>query len=209
MVVTYGSSVRNSPQSTPAWISSCSRSHQAASWSVLLALVLGTISINALTAYSAGLTLQAVGLRIRRSGSVLLDGAVTVALTLYGLLATSFLDTVSNTLQMIVVLIGPLMAVYATDIVLRRGRYDGSALCDESPRSPFWYTGGVNWTGALALVVGVTAAAICVNTLYTGPIAAALRGVDLSLPVGMLLSAALYALLMRNDPMVRAAWAPA
>ncbi|MCF2434800.1 cytosine permease [Streptomyces thinghirensis] len=37
----------------------------------LLALVLGTIAINALTAYSAGLALQAVGIRIRRSLSVL------------------------------------------------------------------------------------------------------------------------------------------
>ncbi|MGA5196973.1 purine-cytosine permease family protein [Streptomyces exfoliatus] len=175
----------------------------------LLALVLGTISINALTAYSAGLALQAVGFRIRRSVSVLFDGAVAVALTLYGLLVSHFLDTVSNALQVIVVLVGPLMAVYATDVLLRRGRYDGPALSDETPGSPFWYTGGVNPAGALALVAGVTAAALCVNTLYTGPIAAALDGVDLSLPVGMLVSAALYALLMRNDRILRAARAGA
>ncbi|MGW8358278.1 purine-cytosine permease family protein [Streptomyces wedmorensis] len=165
----------------------------------LLALVLGTISINALTAYSAGLALQAVGLRIRRTVSVLFDGAAAVALTLYGLLVSNFLDTVSNALQVIVVLIGPLMAVYATDIVLRRCRYDGVALSDETPGSPFWYTAGVNPAGALAVVVGVTAASLCVNTLYTGPIATALDGVDLSLPVGMVVSAVLYAVLMRND----------
>ncbi|WP_411110725.1 purine-cytosine permease family protein [Streptomyces sp. c-19] len=175
----------------------------------LLALVLGTISINALTAYSAGLALQAVGFRIRRSVSVLFDGAVAVALTLYGLLVSHFLDTVSNALQVIVVLVGPLMAVYATDVLLRRGRYDGPALSDETPGSPFWYTAGVNPAGALALVAGVTAAALCVNTLYTGPIAAALGGVDLSLPVGMAVSAALYALLMRNDRTLRAARAGA
>ncbi|MEU4064907.1 cytosine permease [Streptomyces wedmorensis] len=165
----------------------------------LLALVLGTISINALTAYSAGLALQAVGLRIRRTVSVLFDGAAAVALTLYGLLVSNFLDTVSNALQVIVVLIGPLMAVYATDIVLRRCRYDGVALSDETPGGPFWYTAGVNPAGALAVVVGVTAASLCVNTLYTGPIATALDGVDLSLPVGMVVSAVLYAVLMRND----------
>ncbi|MFE2561731.1 purine-cytosine permease family protein [Streptomyces sp. NPDC059352] len=175
----------------------------------LLSLVLGTISINALTAYSAGLALQAVGLRIRRTVSVLFDGAVAVALTLYGLLVSNFLDTVSNALQVIVVLIGPLMALYATDIVLRRVRYDGLALSDETPGSPFWYTGGVNPAGALALVAGVTSAALCVNTLYTGPVATALGGVDLSLPVGMTVSATLYALLMRNDSAVRAARAEA
>jgi purine-cytosine permease-like protein len=165
----------------------------------LLALVLGTISINALTAYSAGLALQAVGLRIRRSYSVLVDGAVAVALTLYGLLVSNFLDTVSNVLQLTVVLLGPSMAVYATDILLRRNRYDGLALTDESRTSPFWYTAGVNPAGALALGSGVTAAALCVDTLYTGPLARALDGVDLALPAGMVVASAVYALLMRRS----------
>lgn len=164
----------------------------------LLALILGTISVNALTAYSAGLALQAVGVRIRRSVSVLFDGAVAVALTLYGLLVSNLLDTVSNSLQLIVVLIGPVMAIYATDILLRRFRYDGRALADETPDSPFWYTGGVSPAGALALVAGVGAAALCVDTLYTGPVASALGGIDLSLPVGMAVSAALYAAVMRT-----------
>lgn len=166
---------------------------------LLLALVLGTISINALTAYSAGLALQAVGLRIRRSYSVLVDGAVAAALTLYGLLVSNFLDTVSNVLQLTVVLLGPSMAVYATDILLRRNRYDGLALTDESRTSPFWYTAGVNPAGALALGAGVTTAALCVDTLYTGPFARALGGVDLALPAGMVVASAVYALLMRRS----------
>ncbi|MGV9778029.1 purine-cytosine permease family protein, partial [Streptosporangium sp. NPDC003464] len=114
----------------------------------LLALVLGTISINAMTAYSSGLALQAVGVRVRRSLSVIVDGVLGVALTLYALLVSDFLDTVSNVLQLTVVLLGPSMAVYATDILLRRGRYDGLALTDETRGSPFWFTAGVNRAGA-------------------------------------------------------------
>ncbi|MFG2640167.1 purine-cytosine permease family protein [Streptomyces sp. NPDC048370] len=161
----------------------------------LLALVLGTVAINALTAYSAGLALQAVGIRIRRSLSVIVDGAVASGLTLYALLVSNFLDTVSNVLQLTVVLLGPATALYATDIALRRNRYDGLALMDESPASPFWYTGGVSLPGALALAAGVTSAALCVNTLYTGPIAAALGGVDLALPVGIVVTSGCYVLL--------------
>ncbi|MEU2561547.1 cytosine permease [Streptomyces longispororuber] len=164
----------------------------------LLALVLGTIAINALTAYSAGLALQAVGIRVRRSLSVLADGAAAVSLTLYGLLVSDFLDTVSNVLQLSVVLLGPAVAVYATDILLRRNRYDGPALMDETPDSPFWYTAGVNTAGALALAGGVTAAALSVDTLYTGPLARALGGMNLALPVGIAVSACLYAILMRT-----------
>ncbi|RST08645.1 nitrate reductase [Streptomyces sp. WAC05374] len=165
----------------------------------LLALVLGTIAINALTAYSAGLALQAVGIRVRRSLSVIADGVAAVSLTLYGLLVSDFLDTVSNVLQLTVVLLGPAVAVYATDILLRRNRYDGPALVDESPGSPFWYTAGVNTAGVLALTGGVTAAALCVNTLYTGPVARALDGLDLALPAGLAVSSSLYALLWRRN----------
>ncbi|MFH8795878.1 purine-cytosine permease family protein [Streptomyces sp. NPDC017941] len=163
----------------------------------LLALVLGTVALNALTAYSAGLALQAVGIRVRRSLSVLADGTAAVSLTLYGLLVSDFLDTVSNVLSLTVVLLGPATAVYATDILLRRNRYDGPALVDETPGGPCWYTAGVNMAGALALTGGVTVSALCVDTLYTGPIAHALGGTDLALPAGIVVSSGLYALLTR------------
>ncbi|WP_181797983.1 cytosine permease [Streptomyces sp. WELS2] len=161
----------------------------------LLALVLGTVALNALTSYSAGLALQAVGLRIRRTLSVLVDGAVAVSLTLYALLVSDFLDAVGDVLQLTVLLLGPSTAVYATDILLRRGRYDGPGLADESPGGPFWYTGGVNRSGALALTAGVTASALSVDSVYTGPVAAALGGVDLALPAGLLVASAAYAVL--------------
>jgi purine-cytosine permease-like protein len=130
---------------------------------------------------------------------VIVDGVLGVALTLYALLVSNFLDTVSNVLQLTVVLLGPSTAVYATDILLRRNRYDGLALTDETPGSPFWFTGGVNLAGALALTFGTTAAALCVNTLYEGPLARALGGVDLALPVGIAVASALYAILVRRS----------
>ncbi|WP_406136356.1 purine-cytosine permease family protein [Streptomyces sp. NBC_01089] len=164
----------------------------------LFALVLGTIAINALTSYSAGLALQAVGIRIRRSLSVIADGTAAVSLTLYGLLVSNFLDTVNNVLQLTVVLLGPAMAVYATDIVLRRNRYDGPALMDETPGSPFWYRAGFSTAGVLALAGGVAVSALCVNTLYTGPVARALDGIDLALPAGIVAASVSYAILLRT-----------
>ncbi|WP_324290335.1 hypothetical protein [Streptomyces sp. H27-H1] len=107
---------------------------------------------------------------------------------------SNFLDTVGDLLQPTVVLLGPSTAVSATDILLRGCRYDGLALTDASPGSPFWSTGGVNWPGVLALTAGTGAAALRVGTLYTGPLARALDGVDLSLPVGITVASAVYAI---------------
>ncbi|MFJ5232410.1 purine-cytosine permease family protein [Kitasatospora sp. NPDC088391] len=165
----------------------------------LLAVVLSAVANNAMTAYSSGLALQAVGLRVRRSRSVALDGALGIALTLYALLVSNFLDTVNTVLELMVALTGPVMAVYATDILLRRNRYDGPALTDETPASPHWYWHGVNRAGALALLLGTAAGTLCLATdLFTGPLAAALGGIDLSLPAGMLTAATTYRLLARR-----------
>jgi cytosine/uracil/thiamine/allantoin permease len=101
-------------------------------------------------------------------------------------------------LQLTLVLLGPSMAIYATDIVLRRNRYDGIALTDETPGSRFWFRGGVNPAGAGALLGGMAAAALCVDNLYTGPVATLLGGVDLSLPAGMVVAAGLYVVLSRR-----------
>jgi Permease for cytosine/purines, uracil, thiamine, allantoin len=62
----------------------------------LAAIIAGTIANNAMTAYSSGLALQAVGIRIRRSRSVALDGGLGVALTLYALLVSNFLATFAH-----------------------------------------------------------------------------------------------------------------
>ncbi|MER7988828.1 cytosine permease [Streptomyces noursei] len=145
------------------------------------------------------LAISVLGLRVRRSRSVALDGALGVSLTLYALLVSNFLDTVSSMLELMVVLMGPSMAVYATDILWRRNRYHGPDLADETHGSPFWYAAGVNWAGITALVTGAVAAALCLNTpLFTGPIARVGGGTDLSLPVGILVSAAVYLAMMRS-----------
>lgn len=158
----------------------------------LLAVIVGTVANNAMTAYSSGLALQSIGVRLRRSRSVLLDGTLGVALTLYALLVSNFLDTVSNLMQFAVIITGPLMAIYVSDIVLRRNRYDGAKLSDETPGGPFWYTAGVNWAGALALIFGSVLAALSVSApAYTGPLARLCGGIDFSLPTGMLVAAAI------------------
>jgi purine-cytosine permease-like protein len=141
--------------------------------------------------------MQAIGIRLRRSRSVLLDGSIGVALTMYALLVSNFLDSVSNMMQLVPTVMGPVMAVYVADVLWRRNRYDGIGLSNETSSSPYWYTGGVNWAGTIAVFTGIGAALLCVAApVFTGPVATALGGVDLSLPAGLVVSAGLYVGLM-------------
>jgi purine-cytosine permease-like protein len=118
-------------------------------------------------------------------------------MTMYALLVSNFLDTVSNMMQLVVTVMGPVMAVYVADVLWRRNEYDGPGLSDQTPASPYWYTAGVNWAGAIAVLVGIALSLLCVAAeVYTGPIAKAIGGVDLSLLVGLLVPAVLYVALM-------------
>jgi NCS1 family nucleobase:cation symporter-1 len=165
----------------------------------LLVIVLGSITNNVLTAYSSGLQLQAVGIRASRARTVLLDGFVGVALTCYALFVSNFIDTLSGVLELSVVVLAPSIAVYATDALLRGNRYDGAELHDETPGSRFWYRRGVNPAGACGQLLGSAAALLCVHSAaFTGPVAAALGGADLSTVVGPLVAALVYAALMRG-----------
>ncbi|WP_018156774.1 purine-cytosine permease family protein [Demetria terragena] len=159
----------------------------------LMGVIASTLSNNALTTYSAGLALQSVGVPTSRPVAVLISAACAVSMTTYALLIGNFLETVGSMMSLLVVLVGPIMTVYSIDILMRHNRYDGDALSVVGRRSAFWYSGGVNIAGAIAILVPGGLALLCASTpVYTGPIAQALGGVDLSLAVGILGSAGIY-----------------
>jgi len=61
--------------------------------------------------------------------------------------------------------------IYGIDILLRRNRYDGLELHDETPASRFWYWRGVHPAGAIAMIGATAAALLCVNTsVLVGPV---------------------------------------
>jgi purine-cytosine permease-like protein len=159
----------------------------------LLVIMFGSITNNILTAYSSGLALQAVGIKASRAITVFFDGIVGVSICLYALFISNFIDALNNMLTLSVALLGPSLAIYAADILLRRNHYDGVALNDETPGSKYWFSHGFNEAGVTALVVGTGVAVLCVNTpVFVGPISNLLDGADISSLVGPALAAGIY-----------------
>ncbi|MFF2388086.1 purine-cytosine permease family protein [Agromyces sp. NPDC058104] len=160
-------------------------------------VILGSISNNVLVAYSTGLYAQGLGFAIHRATTVVLTGLLaTAAAAWLVFLSPGFLETMEYALELSVTVLGPLVAIYAVDIMLRRNGYDGVALNDERPGSPFWYSGGFFWPGVIAQIVGTVLAIMMANTtLYVGPIATALGGADLSALLAPVIGGGVYALL--------------
>jgi len=165
----------------------------------LLVIIVSSITNNVITAYSSGLALQAVGINARRAVTVGIDGVVAVSLTIYALFISNFFDSLNNFLSLSVAVLGPCIAIYVTDSFLRRHRYNGLHLGDESPQSPFWYDNGIRWSGVVAEGFGTVAALLCINSpVLVGPIARALKGADLSAIAGPVIAAGLYFAMARD-----------
>ncbi|MDI2127113.1 purine-cytosine permease family protein [Yinghuangia seranimata] len=159
----------------------------------VVAVVVNAMTNNGMTAYSASLSIQSVGVRLARIPAVVIIGALGTGMTLYAILVFDFLTSVNTMLQLVVVVTGPAMAVAVADLLLRRNRYLGADLLRQERGGPFWYRHGVHWPGIAALLAGGLVSAMWVNTTFwVGPIAAATGDVDMAIPAGTLTAAAVY-----------------
>jgi nucleobase:cation symporter-1, NCS1 family len=165
----------------------------------LLFIIVSSIINNVLTAYSSGLALQGVGIKARRAVTVGIDGVMAVTLTIYALFISNFFDSLNNFLSLSVAILGPCIAIYVTDSMLRRHQYNGLQLSDESPQSPFWYDNGVCWPGVVAEGLGAFAALLCIHSpVLVGPVVRAIKGADLSAITGPVVAAGVYFAMTRG-----------
>lgn len=166
---------------------------------LVIGVIVNTIALNAMTAYSSSMSLQAIGFKLKRIPAAIIVGLVGTALTIYLVPSSSLLEAANLLLQFLVVVSGPAMAIFVVDVIRRRNVYDGLDLFDDRRGGRFWYTGGWSIPGITALAIGGIATALCLSTdVWTGALSAAIGHLDLSVPVGITVSALLYALLSRT-----------
>lgn len=160
---------------------------------LVVGVILNTIALNAMTAYTSSMSLQAIGLRLKRIPATLIVGAVGTALTIYLVTSSTLLDAVNLMMQFLVVVSGPAMAIYVVDALERRFAYDGLALFDDRRGGTYWYRGGWSVPGMTALLAGALVSILCLSTdVWVGPIAQATGFIDLSVPGGTLTATLLY-----------------
>jgi NCS1 family nucleobase:cation symporter-1 len=181
-------------------------------WPFLILALPQLFAINTMDLYSSGVTLQALGLPIKRWGAVVIDTIVAGIVTALVIFKGSFYNDLSGFLDYIVVWLGPWFGILMADYVLRRGRYDRDALTSSSG-GLYWRNGGVNWKALVAQGLGMFAALMWTDAAfyqpaYTGPISNALGGSDLSWLLGIVVGAGVYAMLSVKSVPEEAATTP-
>jgi nucleobase:cation symporter-1, NCS1 family len=167
----------------------------------ILAAVAGSIANNVVGYYSSGLVLQALGLPLRRAHATALDTLVSAAIVLFIVFVDDFTTMLRDFVALLVVWLAPFGAVWITDALMRRWRYDPDDIHDTSPRSRYWARHGVSVPAWIALATGVAVSVLTINApIFQGPVSTALAGADLTWTAGPLTSATVYWALTRGRP---------
>jgi NCS1 family nucleobase:cation symporter-1 len=130
-------------------------------WFVVIFMIFAAVQlfcINSLDMYSSGVTLQAIGIPVKRWQAVIVDCIIALGVTLYAVFNSSFSTYLSDFVDVVIVWIAPWMAIYLVDWILRRYRYVPAELQKIGRGSMYWHSGGVFWPAIIAQVVGMLAA---------------------------------------------------
>ena len=159
----------------------------------LVVIIAGVIANNVMNSYSSGLNLLALGFKIERYKSVLVDGLITVCAACVALFVYDFSTIFTQFLSLLVIFMSPWAGVFLVDYYRRGGNYRSADLVRKQGGA-YWYSDGINWPAMIALMAGVVAGALCANTpLWQGIVSTnLLGGADLSPIVGIAVGASLY-----------------
>jgi nucleobase:cation symporter-1, NCS1 family len=162
----------------------------------IFAAIGGSLANTIPTFYSSGLTLQAMGLSLRRSMATGVDILVSASIVLYILFVEDFSTVLNDFIAILLVWLGPYGGVWISDCLLRRGVYEPGTVHGAGMHAS---SAGEDhrWAAWIALLTGMSVAVATMKSpIYDGPIARALDGMDLSWVLGFLTSAAMHAALV-------------
>jgi purine-cytosine permease-like protein len=170
----------------------------------LVVVIGGSVTNNFLNTYTSGLTLLALGVRLPRWKTIIIDCVIATALSVYAIFFYDFTTAFTEFLSLMIIWIAPWCAVFLVDGMLRRFRYSTRDLL-ASTGGRYWFAGGVNRAGFASFVLGAIATFFTTNaTRWQSPLSThVLGGADLSIPVGMLVAGGAYYALARREPAVQ------
>ncbi len=165
----------------------------------LLFAIVQLFAINTIDLYSSGVTLQALGVPVKRWGAVIIDTVIVAIVTGLVLFNGNFYDDLTGFFLYIVVWLAPWFGILITDYLLRSRRYDRVSLASTSG-GLYWRNGGVHWPALIAQFLGMIAALLWINASFAvpsfvGPLSnafAGLKGSDFSWILGIVVGAVVY-----------------
>jgi len=179
--------------------------HQSAipAWFVVVFLLFSMVqlfAINSLDLYSSGVTLQALGVRVKRYQAVIIDSVICLGVTIYAIFDSSFSTYLKDFVDVVIIWIAPWVAIYLVDWGIRKWRYVPSELQRVDRGSLYWSKGGIHWPAIVAQLVGMAASMAALYPTFSvpswmNPISVHTGGADFSVFTGIAAGGIVYAAL--------------
>jgi len=135
----------------------------------LLFAVVQIFGINSLDMYSSGVTMQAIGVPVKRYHAVLIDCVIAFCVTMYAIFSSSFTQYLSDFVDIVIIWIAPWSAIFLVDWVLRRYQYVPSEVQKTGRDSLYWRRGGIHWPAWAAQLLGMFAAISALSATFHLP----------------------------------------
>jgi nucleobase:cation symporter-1, NCS1 family len=137
--------------------------HQSSlpTWFVILFLLFSIVQlfgINSLDLYSSGVSIQAMGFKLRRYQAVLVDSVIAGALTMWAVFGSTFSVFMKDFVGVIIVWIAPWFGIFIVDWLLRHRSYAPQDLQEQRANNQYWGTGGFRLSALVSFVVGLVIA---------------------------------------------------
>jgi|SRR5579864_1664158 len=173
-------------------------------WFVVPFLILVILSVyagNTLDLYSSGLTLQAIGIKIRRWQAVIVDLVVSGIALFVIIFSQRFNTLLTDFLLLQLIWVTPWATIFVVDYFLRGASYDPLALF-QTAKGLYWRNGGVHMPAVIAQIAGSIAAALFIDTpVFVGPLSNKFGGADFNVFAGAAVAGIVYfALAYRTVP---------
>jgi nucleobase:cation symporter-1, NCS1 family len=162
----------------------------------ILAVFGGALAANVPVFYSSGLSLQSMGLNVKRWLATAIDVFISTAVVIYILFVQDFTTALNDFVALLLVWVGPYGGIWMCDGFLRHWVYESGTVHRDPARAAM---PGVSRRipGWVALIAGMSVGVLTMRSpLYDGPVATALGGMDLNWVLGFFVSAGTYYILM-------------
>ena len=189
IVSTASDPISGLPKALPGWILA----------PYLIVAIVTLFAVNTIDLYSSGLTLQAIGLPLRRWQCVVVDMVIATVVAGVTIFNSDFNRLYSDFLGLLIVWLSPWLAIYAADWAIRRGRYEPADLL-RARGGIYWRNGGFHIPGIVAQVVGMVASCMWIDSsAFVGPLSSRTSGSDFSFFMGIAFGGLTYLLLARRS----------
>jgi NCS1 family nucleobase:cation symporter-1 len=189
IVATASDPIAGLPKALPGWVVT----------PYLLVAILTLFAVNTMDLYSSGLTLQAIGLPLKRWHCVMIDMAIATFVGGVTIFNSDFNRLYSEFLSLLIVWLSPWLAIYVVDWLLRRGQYEATDLL-RSHGGIYWRNRGFHLPGVVAQITGMVASCCWIDSgAFVGPLSSRTSGSDFSFFMGLLVGGLAYWLLARRS----------